>query len=172
MKHNIKKLIQIALFSALVTAGTMAVTIPVPVTQGFINFGDAVIFVAAALFGPIGAMAAGAIGSSLADLLLGYAHWAPFTFLIKGMEGLVCGSILQYFIREKHEDGKALVQFFAFLAGGLTMMGGYYVAGGVLYGFVPALTELLGNAVQAGGSVVIALLLTRVLARINLPFRD
>jgi uncharacterized membrane protein len=172
MKHNIKKLVQIALFCALVTVGTMAITIPVPVTQGFINFGDSIIFVAAALFGPIGGMLAGAIGSSTADLLLGYAHWAPFTFVIKGMEGLICGAMLQYFMKEKKESRKFLLQLIACCVGGLVMMGGYYLAGGAMYGFPAALTELGANAIQAGGSVIIGLLLVRILFRINLPFGE
>lgn len=172
MKHNIKKLVLIALFCALVAVGTIVINIPVPVTQGFINFGDSIIFVASALLGPIGGMLAGAIGSSMADVLLGYAHWAPFTFLIKGLEGLVCGAILQHLSKERNEKKGMLLQLLAFCIGGLVMMGGYYLAGGVLYGFIPALTELAGNGIQASVSILVGMLLMRGLSRVNLPFGE
>jgi uncharacterized membrane protein len=170
MKSNIKRLVQLALFCALVTVGTMVITIPIPATQGFINFGDSIIFVASALFGPIGGMLVGGVGSSMADLLLGYPHWALFTFIIKGMEGLVCGFLIHYFVKEERAQRKFSTQLIAFCVGGLVMIGGYFLAGGVMYGFVPALTELWANTIQAGVSVVIALVLVKVLSRINIPF--
>ncbi|HEY8497562.1 MAG TPA: ECF transporter S component, partial [Limnochordales bacterium] len=74
-----------ALGAALVAAATMFVQIPMPAGQGYANVGDAVIFVFAALFGPTVGLAAGGIGSALADVLTGYAVWAPFTLVIKGV---------------------------------------------------------------------------------------
>jgi len=45
----------------------------------------------ALLFGPIVGGIAGGLGSMLADLILGYAHYAPATLVIKGFEGVVVG---------------------------------------------------------------------------------
>jgi len=91
MEDRAKTLVYGALGIALVALATMSIQIPVPQTRGYINLGDTVIFVFAMLFGArIGALAGG-VGSALADLLTGYAHWAPFTLVIKGIEGLLVG---------------------------------------------------------------------------------
>ena len=49
------------------------------------------ICITAPLFDQIVAGIAGGLGSMLADLILGYSHYAPATLVIKGFEGLVAG---------------------------------------------------------------------------------
>ena len=50
--------------------------------QGYVNLGDCAVPLSAWILGPVyGGVAAG-VGSMLADLLSGYAHYAPGTFLI------------------------------------------------------------------------------------------
>jgi len=49
------------------------------------------VYTAALLFGPIVGGIAGGFGSMLADLILGYAHYAPATLVIKASEGLLVG---------------------------------------------------------------------------------
>ena len=71
-----RTLTHLALLIALTTAATMAVRIPVPGTGGYINMGDSVVYVAALLFGPVSGLAAGGIGSALADFLGGYGQYA------------------------------------------------------------------------------------------------
>ena len=44
-------------------------------------------------WGPLPALVAGGLGSALADLLTGYAHWAPWTLVIKGIEGWIAAAI-------------------------------------------------------------------------------
>lgn len=81
------------LMAALVLVITRAFVLPIPQTKGFFNLGEAGVYLAAVLFGPrVGALAGG-IGSALADLTLGYAHYAPFTLVIKGIEGALVGAI-------------------------------------------------------------------------------
>lgn len=80
-----------AVITALVAVATLLIRIPVPVTQGYINLGDAVVITAALLMGPRTGLIAGGIGSALADWLAGCAHWAPFTLIIKGLEGYLVG---------------------------------------------------------------------------------
>ncbi len=82
-----KKLIQTAILAALVAVTTMVVNVPLPGVKGYVNIGDAVVLLAGLMLGPAVGAFSGALGSSLADLLLGYAHWAPWTFIIKGVEG-------------------------------------------------------------------------------------
>lgn len=55
--------------------------------KGYVNIGDTVVLLSGVLFGPLTGLAAGGLGSALADLLLGYGFWAPWTLLIKGLEG-------------------------------------------------------------------------------------
>ena len=80
-----------SLMTALTTVLTIIIQIPVPQTKGYINLGDAMVMLSGALFGPLVGFVAGGVGSALADIVSGYAHWAPFTLLIKGFEGLVVG---------------------------------------------------------------------------------
>jgi len=78
-----------ALSAAFVTVATMLIRIPHPLTKGYINIGDAAVnsrgYGARKRLGWL----AGGLGSALADLLGGYAHWAPWTFLIKSAEGYI-----------------------------------------------------------------------------------
>jgi uncharacterized membrane protein len=73
------KLSLAAVFAALVTVSTVIIHIPVSATSGYINIGDAVIFISALLFGPIVGGFAGGAGSAVADILLGYLrmHLSP-----------------------------------------------------------------------------------------------
>lgn len=60
---------------------------------GYLHLGDVAIYVTAFLFGPLVALIAGAVGTSLADLSLGYGAWAPGTFVIHGLQAFVAGLI-------------------------------------------------------------------------------
>src|SRR5574344_1841529 len=94
MKNKTLKIATIGMLSALTFVATIVIHIPMPSTQGYVNIGDTVIFVSAALLGGVPAMIAGALGSALADLI--YApEWTLFTILIKGLEGLICGLLIK-----------------------------------------------------------------------------
>lgn len=82
-----------AVFTALVCVTTMMLSIYVPATQGFFNVGEAMIFLSAILFGPFVGAFAGGVGSMIADLLLGFPHYAPATLIIKACEGAVVGML-------------------------------------------------------------------------------
>ncbi|MBI3998839.1 MAG: ECF transporter S component, partial [Armatimonadetes bacterium] len=79
--------------TAVVFVVTRAFVLPIPQTKGFFNLGEAAVYTAAILFGPAIGAVAGGIGSALADLTLGYAQYAPFTLVIKGLEGALVGMI-------------------------------------------------------------------------------
>ncbi len=79
------------LMAALTLVVTRSFIIPIPQTKGFFNVGETAVYMAALLFGPRVGGLAGGIGSALADLSLGYASFAPFTLVIKGVEGYVVG---------------------------------------------------------------------------------
>ncbi|MDP3057903.1 MAG: ECF transporter S component [bacterium] len=144
-----------ALLAALVGVATMVIQIPVAATNGFINFGDAVIFLISIIFGPVFALIAGGIGSAMADILTGYGHWAPFTFVIKGLEGLLCGYI---YLLVMKTTGKTVFAYLSSMAiAGLWMIVGYFFAGAFLYGYAATVASILGNVVQAVGSLTVAI---------------
>ena len=89
MNNKTKLLVLNGLMIDLVCMATMVIQIPIPMTEGYVNIGDSIIFVTSILFGPISGMIAGGFGSALADILTGYSHWALFTLLIKGFEGYI-----------------------------------------------------------------------------------
>ena len=141
-----------ALFTALTTVAT--VLIQIPGVQGYINFGDAVIFISAYILGGVGGFIAGSVGSMLADVFTGYFVYAPFTFVIKGLEGFVCGIIFTKTMRSAKPILKRLAS--AFL-GGLVCWIGYTLTDLVLFGARVALLTLALTPVQVGVSIVIAL---------------
>lgn len=89
---NIRTLAWAGLLCGLTLALTL---ISIPLPAGYLNLGDvAVLFSAFAL--PMGwaALAAG-VGAALADLILGFALYAPATFVIKGLAALLCALLLK-----------------------------------------------------------------------------
>ena len=82
-----------ALMSALVTVATFAIRIPMVATDGYLNIGDGIVLFCGVAFGPAAGFIAGGIGSALADLISGYAHWILPTLIIKGAEGALAGVI-------------------------------------------------------------------------------
>lgn len=141
-----------ALFVALITVGTLAIQIPIPATQGFINFGDAFIFIAGAILGPWAGMLAGGIGSALADTLSGFFHYAPWTLVIKGIEGLLVGLIVYRHLGRS----KVTLSIVGMALAGMWMVFGYFIAGSLMYGWKVALTAIPSDIVQALGSILIA----------------
>jgi uncharacterized membrane protein len=91
---------------------------------------------------------AGGFGSALADAITGYAHWAPFTLIIKGIEGLVVG-----YIAYKRKDFTSIL--LATIFGGFLMVFGYFMVEYFFYGFGAATVEVPGNMLQAVSGVII-----------------
>jgi uncharacterized membrane protein len=151
--------------TALVAAATLAIRIPIPATQGYINVGDAVILVAALLGGGRLGGIAGGVGSALADVYGGYSHWAPFTLAIKGLEGWMVGAWASR-LRPDLQRFTGLAIAAGLGAVGLAwMVVGYFLVEWWLYSLGPALGSLLGNAVQAAASLVAGLPLAAALQR-------
>lgn len=160
VEERTRTLVLGALGIALVALATMSIQIPVPQTRGYINLGDTLIVVFALLFGArVGALAGG-VGSALADLLSGYAHWAPFTLVIKGIEGLIIGLFAS-------GERSSLWKLCVVTLGCLEMVAGYFLIEVVLYGLGGALAELPGNLIQAGSAVVVGPLVAFALQRLE-----
>jgi uncharacterized membrane protein len=145
---------------ALVAVATFIVQIPNPATKGYFNVGDIMIFVSALTFGPAVGGFAGSVGSAISDVAGGYGYFAPFTFVIKGVEGIIAGLISTR--SSVLRDGLAVV------VAGSEMIVGYFLTEVYLYGVPYALTEVPGNVTQivVGGLVGIPL---AVVLRKRLP---
>ena len=92
MQKRLRNLVYTAMMAALVAVATLFIHIPIPMQSGYCNLGDALILCSGALLGPWAAAAA-AVGSAMADLLLGYAVYAPATAVIKGAMGWIAGGL-------------------------------------------------------------------------------
>ncbi len=83
-RPNSRDLVLAAVFAAAIAATTAYILhIPLP-TGGYVHVGDALIYLAACLLPMPWAMAAGAVGGMIADLLTA-PMWAPATFVIKAL---------------------------------------------------------------------------------------
>lgn len=161
MNNQTKKVVLNGLMIALVCIATMAIQIPVPGTNGYVNIGDSIIFISSILFGPISDMLAGGIGSALADLLSGYTHWALFTLIIKGCEGYFVGLILR-------KGNTIFKNISATLIGLIVMVFGYFIAGSILEGsFIVAARSIPSNIIQGTVSIVLAIPLSHSLSNIK-----
>lgn len=117
---------------SLVCIATMALTVYVPATRGYFNLGETMVYTVAILFGPyIGALAGG-MGSALADLILGYPHYAPATLVIKALEGLVVGYLTRRVLKASTIVWKYLAIVVAIISGLLLcLIGVHYYSGHV-----------------------------------------
>lgn len=162
-----------ALATALVAAATLAIRIPVPATQGYINLGETVIYLTALLLGPVHGLVAGGVGSALADLLGGYAQFAPFTLVIKAVEGWLAGYLFWRVLRGPEAAGAvwAARGVVACAVAGTWMVAGYYVSEAFLLGLGPhaAATEVPGNLFQVLSGVVVGLAGSSVLRGVVAP---
>ena len=151
MNNKTKLLVLNGLMIALVCMATMVIQIPIPMTEGYVNIGDSIIFVTSILFGPISGMIAGGFGSALADILTGYSHWALFTLLIKGFEGYIVGIIVR-------KNTNLINNILATSLGVIVMVSGYLLAGTFLQGsFIVALGSVSSNMIQGIVSIIIGI---------------
>ena len=74
-----------ALCAALIAVMTAFVKFNTGINDGYLHFGDSMVYLAACILPLPYAMVAAAIGGALADILAGAAVWAPFTAVIKAL---------------------------------------------------------------------------------------
>ncbi len=155
-KRNTLYLTLTAMFTALTCVTTMFVQIPNPATGGYVNIGDCVVLAAATLLGPAAGFFIGGVGSCLADLISGYAHWALPTFIIKSIEGFLCGITTYYIFRSKASKGiKLLSVALVSFASSIIMMFGYFLANYAMGGIGKATASVIPNTIQAAVSFAI-----------------
>jgi uncharacterized membrane protein len=124
-----------AVMMCLITIATMFIRVPIPFTQGYAHLGDAMIFLSVLILGwRYGAVVAG-IGSMLADILGGYAVWAPWTLCIKSVMAIIVGLLIARALKKERSQRFILfVEVIGMALAGVWMSAGYYVAEAVIYG--------------------------------------
>lgn len=145
----------IAVMVAVTAVLTFAVQMPVPATGGYIHFGDVGVFFAAFAFGPVVGAIAGGVGCAIADLLSGYASWAPLTLFAHGLQGLLAG----YLGYRKGVVGMVV----GWAIGAVVLLAVYFLGEWFVYGlgYAGALAEIGANFIQmaVGGLIGIPLVL-------------
>ena len=169
MKRNltIKDVIFIGVLASMCTIAT---TIKIPFGVGaMVHLGTALLYTVAILFGGVYAGLAGAIGSAFFDLLMGFSPYTLWSFVIKGIAGLIAGTVAKGLWPESAVDeSKWLIRALAgcILAATWTL-GGYVVAWSQVTG---SLTVAIGNIpsslMTSGVGLVVAMVLTPKLRKL------
>ncbi len=163
MNSRTKNIVMAALFASLVCVATMIIKIPSPL-KGYINLGDCIVLLCGWMLSPMYGFLAAGIGSALADVFSGYVLYSPATFVIKGLMALIA------FYLFKAMDKKALnlvSRGVSGLTAEITMILGYFLFEGVLYGFGPSLVNIPPNAVQGVAGLIIGTILIKVFEKRN-----
>jgi uncharacterized membrane protein len=146
-------------FMAVVTITTLFLRIPTP-TGGYFNFGDVAVVFCGLLLGKRGGFLAGGLGSAIADILSGYAMFAPLTFIAKGIEGFICG-----FAKNK----KKVIYHILPLIGSGSIIITYFLGEWMMpqIGFASAVAELPANTLQAIGGYIGGKFLFEIYSKMN-----
>lgn len=156
---HLQTFVRVAMMTALSTVLTMFPQIPSG--NGYLHFGDCIIYLTAILMGPIPGALAGGIGHALADILSGYPVFALPTLLIKGAIGFCVGKLL-------YGSKKSPVRLvLAALTALILVTVGYFLAELPLYGLGSALLVFVTSPLQWLMSVVAAWVLFPILTRLQ-----
>lgn len=171
MKQNLHKQVLAALFAAICAVMTLVIQVPSPM-QGYVNLGDCAVLLSAWILGPVYGGAAAGIGSMLADLMSGYAHYAPGTLIIKFLMAFTAAILFQL-IRERRPGAVLPAQGISGLASGAILVSGYFAYASLWLGKgLAAAASIPDNIVQGGFGLIAAVLIyaaldrARVLARL------
>lgn len=160
-KRNMAKFIALtALMTALTTVCTF---LGFNIGTGYINMGDTMIFVTASIFGPIAGMIAGGLGSFFADLAV-YPTTMVFTLIIKGLEGLCCGLLVKYLLKDNKKPTRIALNCLFMFISAIIMVLGYFFTQWLMWGTKEsAIAQLPWDTLQATASIIVATLLIYVL---------
>ncbi|MBQ3110493.1 MAG: ECF transporter S component [Clostridia bacterium] len=159
MNLKTKRIVNAALFAALICIATMIIKIPSPF-KGYMNLGDSVVLLSGWLLPPFYSFFAAAIGSALADIFSGYIIYAPVTFVIKGIMA-ICANLI--FKKTHNLIGVTAAAVIGGITAECLMAAGYYIFEGIFYGFIPSLAGVPANIVQGAAGLITGLLLLKLL---------
>ena len=161
MKNSkVLTIVYCGLFAALVVIATAVLKVPTAI--GFVNLGDGVIFASAAVLGPLAA-AVGGVGSAIADILAGYAVYAPATLVIKALMGFLAAKLIA-------DAGRfSLRSVLVYGLAEIVMIAGYFAFESFVYGVAAAAGSLVPNVIQGGFGIVVGFVLAPLSKRIFVP---
>lgn len=170
MKQNNKifRLCLTGLMAAVIAIFTSFVKIPTGINNGYLHFGDSVIYLAGCLTGPFGIIAS-AIGGALADIMAGVAVWAIPTAVIKALNCVpfVVATSLYKKKKGKYKIINTYTVLMTVVSAFITVFG-YLLAESILYSFPTALTSVPFSIVQGVGSAIIFILLGKALDAVKI----
>ena len=153
--------------AAMVCVATMIIKVPSPM-KGYLNIGDCIVLLCGWMLAPgYGFLAAG-LGSALADLFSGYVTYAPATLVIKGAMALIAFACYKLLSKRL---GKLPSQIIGGVLAEVTMVMGYYVFEGFMYGFVPSVVNIPANAVQGAAGLILGIVLIKVFEKLKISFK-
>lgn len=158
MKPTVRYLCYSGIFAALVLVCTAFLQIPAH--TGYIHVGDAIIYLAACLLPWPYAVAVGVIGCGLADVISGFAIWAPASLLIKGL------SVLAF-----RRQGKILClrNMLALIPAWVLCIGGYYAYEVLItQNAIAPLAGMLGSTFQCLVSSMLFVFLGYLFDKLNI----
>ena len=147
------------IFSALVFVITAYLHIPT--TNGYVHCGDGFIFIAACILPMPYSIMVGVLGAMLADLLTGFAIWAPGSMIIKGLLALLFTCKSNKIITKRN--------LAMLLPAALISAAGYCLYEALITGsFIAALAGIPASLVQALASSVVFVALGAAMDKYNL----
>lgn len=163
---KIYNLVMTALIMGLVMLATSTFRIPSPFTQGYVHLGDTMIFLGVLVLGRKNGTIAAGIGSALADVLAGYAIYAPWTLIIKALMAFVMATFIDIMASRGKASariaGLPLAEIIGMILAGIVMAAGYCIVDGVFAGNMAA--GLLGVPANIGQFAVGMVLATALAA--------
>ena len=164
--QKIKTMTTTAMFTAIITVLTACFQIKT-VNDGYIHFGDSMIYLAACLLPAPYAIFAGSVGGAMADILSGSAVWALPTLIIKALNTLPFIFAMKY-LRKKESDSKIITKTMIIMSAvsGIITIVGYWLAEGILFGFAAStIGTVLRGFIQPGCSAILFVCVGTVLDR-------
>lgn len=170
-KKSILNIAFTAVFAAVIALLTSQIKMPTGINEGYLHFGDCMIYLAACLLPLPYALLAAAIGGATADVLAGAAVWAIPTGIIKALNALPFALIYKLKLTKSPEKILNKQTAFMPLISGFITIFGYFIAEGLMYTFPAALPSVPISCVQALGSAILWYLAAATLDKMNFKRR-
>ncbi|PCS00384.1 ECF transporter S component [Lactococcus fujiensis] len=152
-KYSTKGIALLGLLSAATFVVGRFLQIPIPAINGYVTLLDAGIFTVALAFGKREGAIVGGLAAFLSDLTSGFPQWMFFSLIIHGGQGYLGALTKRKWIN--------------FILSGLFMVGGYFFATWLLYGFVAAVNPLtnIPNIIQTTIGYLFGTIFAKLLER-------
>lgn len=171
-KLNIRDIVFAGVFAGMCAIAT-AIKIPFGV-GAMVHLGTAFIFTIGIVFGGVYAGLAGAIGSAFYDLIMGFSPYTVWSFVIKGIAGLIVGVVAKGLWPETTADASTLLgnkwvlrAVLGCILAATWTLGGYTVAWWQVTGsLTTAVANMPSSLMTSSVGIIVALLLAPKLRKV------